>query len=190
MMLNWSIHEQPYGRRKTMPTKINDIALTADELNALFRYDEATGKLYNRVNRGTHARAGTEAGCTTASGYRQVRLAGVTYRTHRIIWKMNTGEDPVEELDHINHCPLDNRIENLREVSHQKNHMNQSRYKDNISGVTGVSWNKRTQKWRAYINVEGKQVHLGLFTYFFHAVIARNLAELHYDYHPNHGEVA
>ena len=173
-----------------MPTKIKAIPLTAAKLNEMFRYDGATGKLYNRVNLNPRAREGAEAGCTGGGGYRQVRIVGVDYFTHRLIWKMRTGSDPVEELDHINHDRADNRIENLREASTQENAMNLSRAKNNTSGVTGVSWYKPTQKWYAQIRVEGKQINLGYFTHFFHAVRARKLAEVGYGFHPNHGEAA
>jgi hypothetical protein len=35
--------------------------------------------------------------------------------------------------------------------------------KANSSGFRGVSWHKGTQKWRASIKVEGKNIHLGVF---------------------------
>ena len=173
-----------------MPLKIKAIPLTAAKLNELFRYDGATGKLYNRVHISSRAREGAEAGCTGGCGYRQVRIVGVDYFTHRLIWKMRTGSDPVEELDHINHDRADNRIENMREASGRENHMNLSRAKNNTSGVTGVCWQKLAQKWCAQIRVEGKQVHLGYFTHFFHAVRARKLAEVGAGFHVNHGEAA
>ena len=173
-----------------MPLKINEIPLTAAELNEMFRYDGATGKLYNRITRGKRARKGLEAGCTRPEGYRMVKIAGVGYYTHRLIWKMRTGSDPAEEMDHINHDRTDNRIENLREVTHSEQVKNASRRKDNTSGVTGVHWDTRDQKWQVQIRVEGNQRYLGSFTHFFHAVRARKLAEVGAGFHVNHGEAA
>jgi len=35
---------------------------------------------------------------------------------------------------------------------------------NNTSGYRGVGWYKQKQRWRAYIQIRGKQRHLGLFT--------------------------
>ena len=37
------------------------------------------------------------------------------------------------------------------------------KWRHNSSGYTGVSYMKNKKKWRAYINLRGKQIHLGLF---------------------------
>jgi hypothetical protein len=59
-------------------------------------------------------------------------------------------------IDHINNEPLDNRIENLRNVSHQHNHFNRPKSK-------GYSFHKRDKKWMATIKVSKKCIHLGCF---------------------------
>ena len=41
---------------------------------------------------------------------------------------------------------------------------NRRLYKDSSTGVKGVGWHKQRQKYQAYINLNGKQIHLGLFT--------------------------
>ena len=43
---------------------------------------------------------------------------------HRAIFAFCHGRWPVQQLDHINGCKTDNRIENLREVNNQENHLN------------------------------------------------------------------
>jgi hypothetical protein len=170
-----------------MPTKINSIPYHPEELKKLFRYDETTGKLYNKITRSSGAQKDMEAG-TLNRGYRVVGIDGVVYLVHRIIWKMMTGNDPIEQLDHINHNGLDNRMENLREVTNQENHKNQRISCNNTSGTLGVNWSSASKKWRAYITVDGKQIHLGLFKYYTAAVKARKDAEFMYDYSPNHGD--
>jgi len=52
--------------------------------------------------------------------------------------------------------------------------------KNNISGVTGVYWNKRTQKWGAQIGFKGKKYFLGWFFNLAEAEAARKDAEQKY----------
>ena len=62
---------------------------------------------------------------------------------------------PNNFIDHINHDTTDNSIENLRVVTCQQNQFN--------TNARGYSWVKQTNKWRSYINVNGKRNHLGYF---------------------------
>ena len=50
----------------------------------------------------------------------------------------------------------------------------------NTSGVPGVSWNNRENKWKATIYLDGKEKHLGYFTDLGAAAMARQLGELFY----------
>lgn len=53
------------------------------------------------------------AGYLKSDGYRYVKINGIEYYEHDIIWKMLTGKDPVGTIIHINGKTNDNRIENL-----------------------------------------------------------------------------
>jgi hypothetical protein len=64
-------------------------------------------------------------------------------------------------VDHINHNTLDNRFCNLRTADRYLNGGNRDQVTS--SKYTGVYWHKQTKKWMAYINIEGKMHHLGLF---------------------------
>lgn len=50
--------------------------------------------------------------------------------------------------------------------------------RNNSSGVSGVSWDRRIERWAAYINPNRRKRHLGHFDDFFEAVCARKSAEL------------
>jgi hypothetical protein len=64
-------------------------------------------------------------------------------------------------IDHVNNNSLDNRACNLRLAD---NRLNQSNRKQVTSSkYTGVCWDKWAQKWKAYIQIDGKNHHLGLF---------------------------
>lgn len=80
-------------------------------------------------------------------------------------------------VDHINHIKYDCRKANLRECTSSQNNMNRSLHSNNTSGVTGVSWHKKIQKWCANIKINGKQVHLGSYDNFEDAKKRRLQAE-------------
>lgn len=68
-------------------------------------------------------------------------------------------------VDHVNGDPLDNRRSNLREATNAQNMRNRSGLDaHNTSGYRGVHWRTDVQKWRAWIRVDGRGRHLGLFT--------------------------
>lgn len=50
-------------------------------------------------------------------------------------------------------------------------------YNNSRSGVRGVSWDSRSQKWRATIKFKGHQKHLGLYDTVAEAESARKEAE-------------
>lgn len=68
--------------------------------------------------------------------------------------------------DHVDHDTLNNRRSNLRLASYEENSRNQRLRADNKSGYKGVDWYERYKKWRAYITVAGKHIHIG----FFHSI--------------------
>lgn len=84
------------------------------------------------------------------------------------------------DIDHVSHDRADNRKINLRLSTRSQNLMNKGLHYKNTSGVTGVSYDKNRQKWRAYINKDGKQINLGYYNDFNDAVIARRKGEERY----------
>ncbi len=101
-------------------------------------------------------------------------------RMHVIIMKRHKRWKRGKEVDHINTCGCDNRKENLRLATECEQRANQGQRSDNISGVVGVGWYKKTNKWRAYIKVNKKSKHLGLFVNKKDAIDARHEAEIKY----------
>ena len=90
-------------------------------------------------------------------------------------------------LVHKNNKENDNRIKNLRELSHKQNMKNQSLYRNNTSGHAGVHWIRRDKRWLAQIQVNGKKINLGYFKEKEDAIKARKEAEAKYKFHKNHG---
>lgn len=154
------------------------------------RYDRDTGELWwikPRNNRPV-GRAGCLDGTysrwviSVASGLK----GGMNLRRSRVAFALMGGRWP-DIVDHINGNTLDDRWENLREVTARENSLNAKRSRKNTSGVRGVSWEKALDKWRSKIHVGVRQIHLGVYDDFFEAVCARKSAELKYSFHENHG---
>ena len=131
--------------------------------------------------------AGKIAGTTNNKEYVQVALNGGLFKLHRVIWVLVTGENPKDQVDHINHDRRDNRWSNLRLVSGAENNKNASIPKHNTSGVSGVGIHRQTGKFRAHVSVKNKYIHLGLFNNMDNAIKARESALTKFGFHKNHG---
>lgn len=85
-----------------------------------------------------------------------------------------------EEIDHRDRNRLNNRRRtNLRFVTHSFNLANRPKPRgEYLSEFKGVSWHTPRQKWRAYIKVNYRQIHLGLFDSEWAAARAYNRAAL------------
>lgn len=120
--------------------------------------------------------------------YRMIKLSGVNYREHVLAWIFVNGEIPKgSSIDHINGDTQDNRIKNLRAVSHTDNMRNMKLSKRNTSGVVGVY--RKGEKYLAAICVNRKLINAGVFIDRFEAICARKSAEAFYGFHENHGRV-
>jgi len=144
--------------------------------------------LYWRITRNYNAKAGDIAGSLNKiNGYVEVSIDGKAYYAHRLIWLIMTGAMPCDQIDHIDHNPNNNRWENLREATHQENSKNMSMPVNNTSGHVGVSQLYDSDRYQAYIDIDGKRKSLGLFDSFNDAVAARRAAQEKAGYHGNHG---
>ena len=161
--------------------------MTANEARKAFLYDADTGALLWRVRPANSVKIGSIAGSLSVRGYRHIKYKGKMYYGHRIIWLIVYGEWPGREIDHINGGKDDNRLDNLREVTHQENAQNFKKQRGNTSGATGVYWKKGNGKWCAQIGLNLGTIYLGLYDSFFDAVCARKSAELKHNFHENHG---
>jgi hypothetical protein len=58
---------------------------------------------------------------------------------------------------------------------------------NNTSGVAGVTWDKKNNKWKAQIHINRKTKYLGLYNTKEEAIEARRQAEIEYfgEFSPN-----
>lgn len=80
-------------------------------------------------------------------------------RMHRVI----IGAAHGLAVDHIDGNGLNNRRSNLRLATRAQNQHNRGVRADSASGLKGVLRHALTGRWRAYIRVDGKKIHLGYF---------------------------
>lgn len=159
---------------------------TVDFLRSILDYDRSTGIFYWRhrsdsINGFDKKYAGKPAGyLNKLRGYLIIRINTRGYSAHRLAWFYVHGEWPKDQIDHINGIKTDNRIDNLREATNQQNGFNKGIMSTNTSGVSGIGIEKRTQKWRSYITINGQYTHLGLFPNEDEAIAARLAAEERY----------
>lgn len=175
------------------------MTISVDQLHEMLKYDPSTGKFTWRERSedfpsplsairafNTHS-AGRPVYEELHKGYRRMTLLGKRYKSHRVAWAMHCGDWPPETIDHINGVKDDNRIENLRAVTHIENCRNVKTPASNMSGVIGVHWDKFNFRWVAYIGFDNKTINLCSTKDFDEAVAARKAAEVKYGFHENHG---
>lgn len=101
-------------------------------------------------------------GRVVGNGYTYVRLQGVSYYLHRLVYKLVTGHEP-ELVDHINQDRSNNLPCNLRAATHSQNKFNRGKQANNTSGYKGVSYHKQNKNWVAQLHHNGKHIHCGSF---------------------------
>jgi hypothetical protein len=106
------------------------------------------------------------------------QIGGKTISLHRLVMSF-----PEKQIDHINFNGLDNRKENLREVTASQNCTNKNVQSNNKLGIKGIQ--KRTflngvTKYRSRIRISGKLITLGHSLTIEEAIELRSKAEIEY----------
>lgn len=155
--------------------------LNAEMIKVLYRYEENTGLFFkNGISKPIgfkHKKTAKE----DAKEYLRTTFGGKCVYVHRMIWVYMTGEQPVV-IDHIDGNSLNNKWNNLRNVTQSVNMKNQKVHNTNTSGTSGVTYRKDSDKWRARIMVDGKMIGLGTFNKKQDAINARKKGEKEYGY--------
>lgn len=149
---------------------------TQEYLQECFNYDPLTGVLTWKTRPVSHFKtvraasvinsrcAGKPAGCLNGHGRKIVSIgAGVQVIAARLIWKLVTGDEPEDLIDHKDLDKANDRWDNLRPATKAQNEYNTPVRRNNTAGFKNVCWAPREQKYRAYITAARKQFHLGYF---------------------------
>lgn len=164
---------EPANKQKMRAKETTEALLRAKQI-----YEYRDGALYWKEKVAKKVVIGSRAGyLNTHNGYRDIKIDGVGFKEHRVVWAIMNGEWPAHEIDHINRIRDDNRIENLRDVEPRINQLNHPIRTDNTSGHPGVCWRPGKNKWQAYFCVMGKFKSLGHFLSLEEAVAVRTAYE-------------
>lgn len=122
-------------------------------------------------------------------GYYRGTFLRTNITRHKVAWLIFHGKSPVGVIDHVDGNRLNNKIDNLRDVTMTENNKNKSISRNNTSNVTGVSFDKSRNKWVVGIGHDNKYIRIGRFDNYDDAVTARKKMEKSLGYHSNHGRV-
>lgn len=160
--------------RKTRP-------LTYEIVREMFEYHEDGYLIWSDHCRRPD-KVGRRAGWMDRHGYYEVMIYGKAHKVHRVIYMWHHGYMPEGIVDHEDRDKLNNKIENLREVSVTCNNRNCEVRKDSKTGVCGVFWHKQSRKWEAKVRVNRVATTVGRFSNFDEAVKARHAAEIKHNW--------
>lgn len=150
-----------------MAKRDDSALLPVKQLRTYIDYNQETGVFLWRYLPNMDARrnsrfANKPAGTINLQGYLAIQIEKRIWYGHRIAWALTHGAWPADSIDHINGNTTDNRLVNLRSVTHHENMMNRKTPKHNTTGFKGVSLT-RDGNYRATIHADGEFYHLGTF---------------------------
>lgn len=181
----------PYHNR-TGGTIMTKPRLTQKRLKELLHYDPETG-IFTWLKTGRGRRKNLIAGNihTDSSGkkYIIICIKHKRYKAHRLAFLYMVGSFPINQTDHNDGNGLNNKFKNLSDATHLENHRNTRLQSNNTTGICGVNWIKDRDKWQSQITIKGRRKTLGYFTTKLAAAYARHIAEIKYNFHPNHGQI-
>lgn len=138
------------------PRKKSIYRVTHEQLLGLYNYDKETG-MFSKIKKFGK----TKIGSINNKGYLQITINGICYKSYRLAWLYVYGSWPKNTIDHINGDKLDNRIKNLRDVTHRENMQNLKSHR--FGKLLGCCYSKQIKRWVSIINQNGKSKFIGSF---------------------------
>jgi hypothetical protein len=141
---------------------MNQEELSQDRIKEILIYNAETGIFIWSVSAQNKSYSAGDVAGRPFEKYLRITIDGRKYMVHRLAWLYEYGEWPKNQIDHINGIWDDNRISNLRDVTHRTNQENQRKARsNNATGLLGVTNFKG--RFRAGIRVNKVLRYLGLF---------------------------
>lgn len=121
-----------------------------------FAYDPETGLVSRKLKRRSHHPD------VLSPDRERIDFFGTRYRLTHIIWVIQFGYWPEDEIDHIDFNRKNNKLSNLREATRGQNMQHRRWNNPNGKGVT-FRPDRREDQWQAQIAKNGQKIHLGFF---------------------------
>jgi len=139
--------------------------LTQEYLKEILHYDPDNGLFIRNITICNRYKSGTYAGSIDSHGYIKIVINYKQYSAHRLAFLYMTGELPENQVDHIDGIRTNNKWINLRNATNSDNQQNQRKAsKSNKStGVLGVYFCNKRNRFRAHIGINKKDITLGWF---------------------------
>ncbi len=98
-----------------------------------------------------------------SSGYAHVTFSkGKSFKVHRLLYETFIGKlIPGMDIDHIDNNSYNNNLNNLQQITRRENCSKDNFRRNCTSSYVGVKRHK--DKWRANIQLDGKNIHIGIF---------------------------
>lgn len=132
---------------------------------SLLDYSPSTGIFKWKVDRRRKCIGQKAGGESTSRGYQRIKIDQKRYYSHRLAWLFVYGQWPGNEIDHINGIRNDNRIDNLRDVSHRANHINRVVHRNGkLPGASYSNKERKAKQWEVQIRLpNGKTGYFGYY---------------------------
>ena len=129
---------------KTIKSSNSTLKISVDDedFEIVSRFRWRTTKRTRRVHRSIDAKG---------EKTRDVSLANEVMKTEGVMY------------DHKDRNPLNNLKANLRPATYSQNAANRTKQNKTSSAYKGVTWSKKSKKWRAQITCNGKFSSLGFY---------------------------
>ena len=155
--------------------KEKESRLSHDYLLQMLEYFPDTGKFFWKVNLKYHKCIGKEAGYKNSShGRYLIRINKNRYYRSRLAWFYVHGVWPKNEIDHRNRIEDDDRIENLREATHQENSWNRIKKRKGNKLPRCIIHSRNKLKFIVVMQHENKSKNLGRFDSLNDAIKCRD----------------
>lgn len=118
-----------------------ELAIAASDIREWISYNPKTGDFRWIKSRGK-VKAGSVAGTMHQNGYIRIKFNGVFLFAHRLAWFYTYGVFPSGVIDHMDGNKTNNKIQNLRDVSHAENNQNRAFSAHWLGGYVSSSKNQ------------------------------------------------
>lgn len=132
---------------------------------------------------------GQPVGYVCSAGFLKTRLKNKRYKVSHITFYLCTGHWPKQPLEHVDGDKMNCKPSNIQYTTMPEVSRRRARYSSCCSGVAGVDYRPRKDRWRARIRLGGQRDHLGEFRTLDEAAAVRQKASQEYNFDPKHGRV-